>query len=193
MKITFISFIAFLMTGCTATVENYSIRATGGGWRIENVRLPETDRYQLSKAVPIPHLYQLEREEYLVSVEVNPNGYGHQIILQISITSKLPLTVESAWEGDCGRVGALADLEQRFISVWQEVYFTKPEFTKPGSVGFIWNPGAGFCAPNADESPETASSFPIMLKIYNESTLVGEERIDFEIFQNGYNSWTDYP
>ena len=175
------------------------------------------------ETVQIPHLYQLERKKYLICIEVNPKDHGYQTILQISIvrrsdsentrddstwdncdkladfasdsiyamTKRTPdpanLRADSTWEGgSCARIGTLADLVTDDAAIWF-TYFTRLE-----SVGFLWFPP--FCIPRGStQSPEQASAFPIMLKIYDQNVLIGEERIDFEIFQNGSIVYTDYP
>jgi hypothetical protein len=169
----------------------YSIRLKDDVWTKFDIRIPtEVDaRLQfIDYDVPIPHRYQLEREAYTIDVEVNPTERFWPMALQMLTTSQSdsrPLRVESSWNGNCGIVGNTSNDGDWDSELDKGLSMGHPYFTNPKAVGFLWADDAGYCKEDMPQTVQHASSFPIILKIYDGPKLIGEEQIDFEIFENG--------
>lgn len=169
----------------------YSVQLEGEEWKKLDVRLPaDVDGHLdfIKYEVPIPHRYSLERLAYIIDVEVNPSGHNGLVSLQMLTTKKSDgrfLRVESSWSGNCGIVGNTSKTGSWDTKLDKIQSMGHPYFTNPKAVGFLWYPGTGYCAKDAPQTAEHASSFPIILKIYDGSELIGEEQINFEIFKNG--------
>ncbi len=171
----------------------YSIVLKGNSWQSLNIQLPpkvDTGYRVTEYKIAIPHRYQLKRKQYIIDIEVNPNDHSWPINLQMTTLRKpdlQALKVASSWLGNCGKTGAWEPEAKRFSS-WGSGYFTKPK-----AIGFLWYPGTGYCTEGIPETAEHASSFPIQLKIFDGSDLIGEEQIDFEIFENGIMKYIVMP
>jgi GTPase SAR1 family protein len=175
-----------------------SIVFKGDLWQPLDIRLPtevDNQQYWIKYNSPIPHLYQLTRKNYQINIEVNPprrNVYIGPISLQILATrtsDDKALRVEISWQGNCARVGKISKTGK--WDTYQERYddMTDFYFTDPSAVGFLWGRGSGGCRKDTPEAMQQASSFPISLKIYDGSILLGEAQIDFEIFENGISKF----
>ncbi len=192
IKLIGLPIIVSLLLSCSQEMKLYSIRLKGDLWKRQEVRLPSKFDHDYSWSKynrEVAHKYQLERDAYHIDVEVNPAGHGLQTNFQLLITRNLDqkvLKVESSWGGSCGKIGSWKP-KPNLTTSWGTGYFTKLD-----AVGFLWGPG-GYCAKGDPNTAEYASSFPIILKIYDGEHLIGEEQIDFEIFENGIMEYSVMP
>ena len=177
----------------------YNIRIKGDSWQALDIQLPP----QLNVAynvmeyeVAIPHRYRLEREHYVIDIEVNPTGHSLQANLQILTTHNSgshKLRVESSWEGNCGSIGKASKKKSWGTRTDKIETLGSPFLTDPKAIAFVWRRYTGDCTKDALETIEFASFFPIILKIYDGLDLLGEEQIDFEIFKNGVRKYLVMP
>lgn len=153
----------------------YNIRFKEGPWRALDIRIPpqlKTGYNRIEYQVAIPHRYQLTQKDYVIDIEVNPTRHSMQANLQILVTSSSEsqeLRIEPSWAGNCGEIGS----SRTFL------------LTNPKGISFVWRRHSGDCSEEVLENIENVSFDPILLKVYDGSKLLGEERIDFEIFNNG--------
>ena len=177
----------------------YNIRLKGDVWKWLEVRLPSKADHDYSSSkydVKIAHRYQLDRKKYTVNVEVNPSNHGWQTTLQILTVSKLNsqvLNVEASWAGNCGLIGKTSKTGRWQTPLDKIESLGYPFFTDPKAIGFAWRPTRSFCTDDSLETPEQASSFPIIIKVFDDGNLIGEEQIDFEIFENGIKKYIVMP
>ena len=173
----------------TLTLNN--IRLKGDVWQRSDIRFPSgidghTDYIEYK--VAIPHRYLLERERYIVDIEVSPTEATQQIAVQIVTTRQSDgqrLKVESSWHGNCGTTDLAENIGSWFTELREPKSIRHHYFTDPKAIGFTWDRGNLYCTEDTPKTIEHASSFPILLKIFDGSALIGEEQIDFEIFGNG--------
>jgi hypothetical protein len=176
-----------------------SIVVKGDLWTPLDIRLPtEVDNQQhwIKYTTPIPHRYQLKQEHYKIDIEINPVKEIGPTVLQILATRTSDakvLSVELSWGGNCARIGKLSktgqwDTNREKYDAMGGLYFTNPR-----AVGFLWYRGTMYCKNDTTETMQQASSFPILLKIHDDSTLLGEAQIDFEIFENGISKSRGMP
>ncbi len=169
----------------------YSIRLEGDEWKKLDIRLPPEKNGRLDVIeykIAIPYRYYLERELYIIDIEVNPTAHIGSTSLQIVTTRQSDgqiLSVETSWGGRCGLVGNITKAGSWDSDLDKLQSMGYPYFTNPKSVGFLWYNGMKYCKEGSSETIEHASSFPIIMKIYDGLDLIGEEQIDFEIFENG--------
>ena len=181
--------VAIVLSGCVHKKTKFNIRIEGDDWQRDDYLPPRfTLQGKLFLGVQeVPQLYKLERDTYRIDVRVNATKHSLLTSLQISVLGRplsRQLRVEPFWEGNCGKIGHWGNetvIADQLVTSWGY-----PFFDDPLAVGFIWYPGTGYCTQGIPQTPEQASAFPIILKIYGDTGLIGEEQIEIEIFQNGY-------
>lgn len=191
--------IAVILSGCWQEMALYNIRLKGDVWQRLEIRLPSKADHDYSSSkydVKIAHRYQLERKKYTVNVEVNPSNHGWQTALQILTVSRLNsqiLNVKASWAGNCGLIGKTSKTGRWQTQLDKVESLGYPFFTDPKAIGFVWRPTRHFCINDVLETPEQASSFPIIIKVFDDGNLIGEEQINFDIFKNGIKKYIVMP
>jgi hypothetical protein len=175
--------IGLFLRECIHELPIYSLQVKGEAWESSDFRVPKYSnspkiggRVYFSKEIKIPHKYKLARDNYIVYVSFNPKDEHWAVNLQISALLKLnkeKLRVESIWRGNCG-VSHLFNSGSFEEEVYRQMYLIDSF-----STGFVWEAGTESC------TAENASKYPIELKIFYRDNLIGEEKVDFEIFRNG--------
>lgn len=182
-------FTLFCLFSCVSKRPNYGIKLFSPPWSPSDNRkekaLPNT---WIRNSIATPHQYLLTSREYTIVFEINSKGHSWPINAQIIVGSNFEnkiLNVKSHWQGSCGKVEKLSkngrwDNRKDRLDSWGYGFFDNPK-----AIGFLWYPGTGYCQIGVPEMPEYASKFPIELEIYDGQKLIGTEKIDFEIFNNG--------
>lgn len=162
---------------------NYSlVLNVSDDWDKDSVVLPQVQTGSLIGAQAITHKYLLHRDSYSLEILINPQGHSIPVNFQAQAVRRSDggrLGLECRWRGPCGNCSSV----QQGFPRWQR-FFTDPE-----GIGFLWSPEL-YCSRSSsthgDELALEASNIQLIIKVLDESELVGEETLQLRIERNGF-------
>lgn len=189
-----IAFIILVALGSCTRVQPYlSIEVTSEGWVPGSPAKPrlgeESAHGLLVMQRPVSKSYVLDRPDYRMEIRTNPKDRIHAISAEIEISSTEPdrsFMLGIAWQGQCAKFGDLAELGQ--LGFWGN-----GEFANRGAVGFSWWPAIWCAETDTKESSEEASTYPLLVSVFDQEGLLEVEAINFEITRNGYWAYSSVP